>query len=197
VPQSLGGCLHRHGLQRGPGGQEGSKREDEPGPLPQELLQFRATGLNPGAAFLLAAAHLLNFRFAIRLRNQGDPIVVSRLRSQSAQRRLHRSPLRHRPVQGRSLGWAAGDPVAALAIDRGLAKAAVIIPPGIQPPHQVRSAAGGAVLVKMAPDANNARGDPNRHPGASRLLSSQRRSCSTIQPPVRALGPRLVVQPRP
>lgn len=118
----------------------------------KELLQFRRDRLSLGLAFLLPLLSLLILGFAIRLETKQIPIVVQD---------FDRSPLSRSYVerlfatdQFHPSRWRGSDPVA--AIDRGAARAALIIPPEFSR----RLKAGKPVTVQVlvdGSDANNAR----------------------------------------
>ena len=149
----------------------------------KELLQFRRDRLTLGLAFLLPLLTLLIFGFAIRLETKVIPIVVQD---------FDRSPLSAAYTdrlfatdQFKAAPWlGSGDPVAA-AIDRGLAKAAVIIPPEFSR----RIKAGQAVEVQVlvdGTDANNARVIRNSIQGITAFFLSEKELLNN-PPPVRAL----------
>lgn len=119
----------------------------------KELLQFRRDRLTLGLAFLLPLLTLLIFGFAIRLETKHIPIVV---------RDLDRTPLSAAYTerlfatnQFHPVRWSGRDPVAG-ALDPGIAKAAVIIPPEFS--RWIRSGKPAAVQVLVdGTDVNNAR----------------------------------------
>ncbi len=148
----------------------------------KELLQFRRDRLTLGLAFLLPLLTLLIFGFAIRLETKVIPIVVQD---------FDRSPLSAAYTdrlfatdQFRPAPWRGGDPVAD-AIDRGLAKAAVIIPPEFSR----RLKAGQPVEVQVlvdGTDTNNARVIRNGIQGTTAFFLSEK-ELLTDPPPVQAL----------
>ncbi|MCP9818811.1 ABC transporter permease [Synechococcus sp. Cruz-9H2] len=148
----------------------------------KELLQFRRDRLTLGLAFLLPLLTLLIFGFAIRLETKVIPIVVQD---------FDRSPLSAAYTdrlfatdQFRPAPWRGDDPVAD-AIDRGLAKAAVIIPPEFSR----RLKAGQPVEVQVlvdGTDTNNARVIRNGIQGTTAFFLSEK-ELLTNPPPVQAL----------
>lgn len=148
----------------------------------KELLQFCRDRLTLGLAFLLPLLTLLIFGFAIRLETKVIPIVVQD---------FDRSPLSAAYTdrlfatdQFRPAPWRGGDPVAD-AIDRGLAKAAVIIPPEFSR----RLKAGQPVEVQVlvdGTDTNNARVIRNGIQGTTAFFLSEK-ELLTDPPPVQAL----------
>lgn len=119
----------------------------------KELLQFRRDRLTLGLAFLLPLLTLLIFGFAIRLETKFIPIVVQD---------LDRSPLSFAysdrlfaTNQFHPAPWPGGDPVHT-AMDPGLAKAVVVIPPEFSRRIKAGRPATVQVLVDGS-DANNAR----------------------------------------
>jgi ABC-2 type transport system permease protein len=119
----------------------------------KELLQFRRDRLTLGLAFLLPLLTLLIFGFAIRLETKHIPIVVQDFDrtplSAAYTERLFATNQFH-PAH-----WSGRDPVAG-AIDPGIAKAAVIIPPEFS--RRIRSGQPAAVQVLVdGSDVNNAR----------------------------------------
>lgn len=118
----------------------------------KELLQFRRDRLTLGLAFLLPLLSLLILGFAIRLETKHIPIVVQD---------LDRSPLSRSYAdrlfatnQFHPSRWLGADPVQ--AIDRGRARAAVIIPPDFSRRLKAGKTSTIQVLVDGT-DANNAR----------------------------------------
>nr|WP_254217246.1 ABC transporter permease [Synechococcus sp. CCY 9618] len=116
------------------------------------MLQFRRDRLTLGLAFLLPLLSLLILGFAIRLETKDIPIVVQD---------LDRSPLSRSYTdrlfatdQFHPSRWRGDDPVG--AIDRGRARAAVIIPPDFSRRLKAGKASTLQVLVDGT-DANNAR----------------------------------------
>jgi ABC-2 type transport system permease protein len=148
----------------------------------KELLQFRRDRLTLGLAFLLPLLTLLIFGFAIRLETKVIPLVVqdfdgSPLSAAYTDRLFATDQFRPAP-------WRGGDPVAD-AIDRGLAKAAVIIPPEFSR----RLKAGQPVEVQVlvdGTDTNNARVIRNSIQGTTAFFLSEK-ELLTNPPPVQAL----------
>jgi ABC-2 type transport system permease protein len=119
----------------------------------KELVQFRRDGLTLALAFLLPFMALLIFGFAIRLESKNIPLIVQDFDrtnlSSSYIERLYATN-QFVPVQ-----WSGGDPVRN-AIDRGIAKAAVIIPPQFS--GDIKGGRSTVVQVLIdATDVNNAR----------------------------------------
>src|SRR5579883_1896028 len=119
----------------------------------KELAQFRRDRLTLALAFLLPIVTLFIFGFAIRLESKNIPLVVqdfdhSNL-SQTYIERLYATN-QFQPVR-----WSDDAPVQA-AIDKGIAKAAVIIPPDFN--RRIKAGKQTAVQVLVdGTDANNAR----------------------------------------
>jgi ABC-2 type transport system permease protein len=119
----------------------------------KELAQFRRDRLTLALAFILPVMTLFIFGFAIRLEAKNIALIVqdfdhSNL-SQSYVERLYVTN-QFVPVQ-----WSGGDPVRD-GIDKGLAKAAVIIPPQFS--QDVKSGKTSAIQVLIdGTDVNNAR----------------------------------------
>lgn len=119
----------------------------------KELVQFRRDRLTLALAFLLPFITLLIFGFAVRLESKDIPLIVqdfdhSHL-SRSYIERLYATN-QFTPRQ-----WSGSDP-AQDAIDRGIAKAAVIIPPEFSQQAKAGTPVTVQVLVDAA-DVNNAR----------------------------------------
>jgi ABC-2 type transport system permease protein len=119
----------------------------------KELRQFRRDRLTLGLAFLLPVLTLLIFGFAIRLETKHIPIVVqdfdrSHLSYAYADRIFATGQFHPAP-------WSGRDPVSG-AIDHGIAKAAVLIPPDFGRRLKAGKQATVQVLVDGS-DANNAR----------------------------------------
>jgi ABC-2 type transport system permease protein len=119
----------------------------------KELLQFRRDRLTLGLAFLLPLLTLLIFGFAIRLETKHIPIVVQD---------LDRSPLSSAYTerlfatnQFEPARWGGGDPLRE-AMDRGRARAVVVIPPEFSRRVKAQRPVAVQVLVDGT-DANNAR----------------------------------------
>ncbi len=119
----------------------------------KELVQFRRDRLTLALAFLLPFLTLLIFGFAIRLESKDIPLVVQDFDhtylSRSYIERLYATNqfIPHK--------WSGTDPVQD-AIDRGIAKAAVIIPPEFSRDIQGGKNTQVQVLID-ATDVNNAR----------------------------------------
>lgn len=118
----------------------------------KELAQFRRDRLTVALAILLPLATLFIFGYAIRLETKNIPIVVQDLDvsplSRSYVEQLFATN-QFQPTQ-----WSGENPEAAL--DRGIARAAVIIPPDFSRQIQTNQPSTVQVLVDGT-DANNAR----------------------------------------
>jgi len=119
----------------------------------KELVQFRRDRLTLALAFVLPLITLLIFGFAIRLESKDIPLIVVDFNrtnlSSSYIERLYATN-RFVPTQ-----WAGGNP-ARDAIDRGIAKAAVIIPNEFS--RDIKAGRSTTVQVLIdATDINNAR----------------------------------------
>ncbi|MBP5976715.1 ABC transporter permease [Brasilonema sp. CT11] len=119
----------------------------------KELVQFRRDRLTLALAFLLPLMTLLIYGFVIRLESKNVPMIVQDFdrtnKSASYIERLYASN-QFVPTQ-----WSGGDP-ARDAIDRGIAKVAVIIPPQFS--RDLKAGRSTAVQVLIdATDVNNAR----------------------------------------
>ncbi|MBW4673446.1 MAG: ABC transporter permease [Desmonostoc geniculatum HA4340-LM1] len=119
----------------------------------KELAQFRRDRLTLALAFLLPFTTLLIFGFAIRLESKNIPLIVQDFDrtnlSGSYIERLYATN-QFSPRQ-----WSGGDPTRD-AIDPGIAKAAVIIPPQFSRDIQAGRDTTVQVLIDAA-DVNNAR----------------------------------------
>uniref|UniRef100_B8HLB7 ABC-2 type transporter n=1 Tax=Cyanothece sp. (strain PCC 7425 / ATCC 29141) TaxID=395961 RepID=B8HLB7_CYAP4 len=118
----------------------------------KELAQFRRDRLTLALAFVLPLMTLIIFGFAIRLESQNIPLVVQDFdRSNLSQNYVDRlfATNQFTPVR-----WSGNDPVR--AVDAGIAKAAVIIPPEFSRQIKVGKTVDIQVLVDGS-DANNAR----------------------------------------
>lgn len=119
----------------------------------KELVQFRRDRITLGLAFILPLLTLFIFGFAIRLEAKNIPLAIQDFdRSNLSQTYIERlfATNQFKPVR-----WPGNDPMKE-ALDRGLAKAAVIIPPDFSR----RIAAGKQAQVQVlvdGTDANNAR----------------------------------------
>lgn len=119
----------------------------------KELLQFKRDRLTLALAFLLPVMTLLIFGFAIRLESKNIPLVVQNFDSGNlSQSYIERvfATNQFEPVR-----WSGPDP-AKQAIDRGLAKVALIIPPEFSRRIKAGQPVDVQVLVDGT-DANNAR----------------------------------------
>jgi ABC-2 type transport system permease protein len=119
----------------------------------KELAQFRRDRLTLALAFLLPLMALLIFGFAIRLEAKNIPLAVQDFdRSTLSLSYIDRlfATNQFTPVR-----WSGNDPVQD-AIDRGLAKAAVIIPPEFSRRIKAGTESNVQVLVDGT-DVNNAR----------------------------------------
>ena len=119
----------------------------------KELAQFRRDRLTLALAFLLPLITLLIFGFAIRLESKNIPLVVQDF-DQSNLSRTYIERL-FATNQFQPVRWSGDDPVKD-AIDKGLAKAAVIIPPDFNRRLKADKQTSVQVLVDGT-DANNAR----------------------------------------
>ena len=119
----------------------------------KELAQFRRDRLTLALAFLLPLMTLLIFGFAIRLESKNIPLVVQDFdHSNLSQTYIERlfATNQFQPVH-----WSGDDPMRD-AIDKGLAKAAVIIPPDFS--RRIKAGKQSSVQVLVdGTDANNAR----------------------------------------
>ncbi|PSB24641.1 ABC transporter permease [Stenomitos frigidus] len=119
----------------------------------KELAQFRRDRLTLALAFLLPLMTLLIFGFAIRLESKNIPLVVQDFdHSNLSQTYIERlfATNQFQPVR-----WSGDDPMHD-AIDKGIAKAAVIIPPDFSRRIKADKQSSVQVLVDGT-DANNAR----------------------------------------
>lgn len=124
----------------------------------KELSQFRRDRLTVALAFLLPLLTLLIFGYAIRLESKNIPLAIEDLDrsplSRSYIERLFATNQFEPAALPRSLGDRR-DP-AQVAIDKGLAKAAVVIPPDFS--RQIKSGKPSTVQVLVdGTDVNNAR----------------------------------------
>jgi ABC-2 type transport system permease protein len=119
----------------------------------KELAQFRRDRLTLALAFLLPIMTLLVYGFALRLESTNIPLIVQDFDrtnlSSSYIERLYATN-QFVPIQ-----WTQADSVSN-AIDRGLAKAAVIIPPKFSRDIQGNKSTTVQILID-ATDVNNAR----------------------------------------
>jgi len=119
----------------------------------KELVQFRRDRLTLGLAFLLPLLTLLIFGFAIRLEAKDIPLVIQDFdHSNLSQTYIERlfATNQFQPVP-----WSGEDPVHD-ALDKGIAKVAVIIPPDFSRRLKVNKNSVVQVLVDGT-DTNNAR----------------------------------------
>ncbi len=119
----------------------------------KELAQFRRDRLTVALAILLPLATLLIFGYAIRLETKHIPIVVQDFSMTSTSRDFIAylySNNQFQPAQ-----WKGNDPIHD-ALDKGIAKAAVIIPPDFE--SQIKAGRQTTVQVLIdGSDGNNAR----------------------------------------
>ncbi|WP_138504861.1 ABC transporter permease [Nostoc sp. PA-18-2419] len=119
----------------------------------KEIAQFRRDSLTLALAFLLPFITLIIFGFAIRLESKDIPLIVQDFNhtnlSSSYIERLYATN-QFVPKQ-----WSGGNPTRD-AIDKGIAKAAVIIPPTFSRDIQAGRSTTLQVLID-ATDVNNAR----------------------------------------
>ncbi len=119
----------------------------------KELAQFRRDRLTLALAFLLPLVTLLIFGFAIRLESKNIPLVVQDFdRSKLSQTYIERlfATNQFQPIR-----WSGNNPVRD-ALDKGIAKAAVIIPPDFS--RRIKADKESAVQVLVdGTDTNNAR----------------------------------------
>lgn len=119
----------------------------------KELAQFRRDRLTVALAIVLPLATLLIFGFAIRLETKDIPIVVQDF-SMTPSSRSYVAQL-FTTNQFQPTEWSGNDPIND-AIGKGIAKAAVIIPPDFERQVQAGQSATIQVLIDGT-DANNAR----------------------------------------
>lgn len=119
----------------------------------KELAQFRRDRLTLALAFLLPFMTLLIFGFAIRLESKDIPLIVQDFDHSNLSRgyidRLYATN-QFIPKQ-----WTGSNPVRD-AIDRGIAKAAIVIPPTFSRDIQAGKSTTIQILID-ATDVNNAR----------------------------------------
>jgi ABC-2 type transport system permease protein len=119
----------------------------------KEIAQFRRDRLTLALAFLLPFITLIIFGFAIRLESKNIPLIVQDFNhtnlSSSYIERLYATN------QFISKQWSGGNPIRD-AIDKGIAKVAVIIPPEFSRDIQADRSTRVQVLID-ATDVNNAR----------------------------------------
>lgn len=119
----------------------------------KELVQFRRDRLTLALAFLLPLISLLILSFAVRLETKNVPLVIQDLSnsplSRSCVKRLFATN------QFQPTPWSSREPII-YALDRGVAKAVVIIPPDFS--RQIKSGHGSDVQVLIdGTDTNNAK----------------------------------------
>ncbi|MEA5549948.1 ABC transporter permease [Anabaena cylindrica UHCC 0172] len=119
----------------------------------KEIAQFRRDRLTLALAFLLPAMTLLIFGFATRLESVNIPLIVQDFdRTNLSRSYIERLYATNQFVPRQ---WSGGDPMRD-AIDKGIAKAAVIIPPQFSRDIQAKKNTKVQVLID-ATDVNNAR----------------------------------------
>ena len=148
----------------------------------KELQQFRRDRITMGLAFLLPLLTLFIFGFAIRLEATDIPIAVQD---------LDRSPLSRAYIerlvgtnQFRPVPFEGNDPVKG-AVDRGRARAAVIVPPEFSRRIAAGRSADVQVLVDGS-DANNARIVRNGMEATTRFFLRQQ-GLLPAEPPIEAV----------
>ncbi|NWF60990.1 MAG: ABC transporter permease [Fischerella sp.] len=119
----------------------------------KELVQFRRDRLTLALAFLLPFLTLLIFGFAIRLESKNIPLIVQDFdRTNLSSSYIERLYATNQFIPYK---WSGTDPVRD-AVDRGIAKAAVIIPPEFS--RDVKASKNTELQVLIdATDVNNAR----------------------------------------
>lgn len=119
----------------------------------KELAQFRRDRITLGLAFLLPLLSLMIFGFAIRLEAKNIPLAVQDFdRSNLSSTYIERLFATNQFEPAR---WNSDEPIDK-ALDKGIAKAAVIIPPEFS--RRIKSDQESAVQVLVdGTDANNAR----------------------------------------
>ena len=119
----------------------------------KELVQFRRDGLTLALAFLLPFMTLIIFGFAIRLESKDIPLIVQNFdRTNLSSSYIERLYATNQFVPKQ---WSGGDP-ARDAIDRGIAKAAVVIPAEFSRDIKAGRSTKVQVLIDGT-DVNNAR----------------------------------------
>lgn len=119
----------------------------------KELAQFRRDRLTLALAFLLPTITLLIYGFALRLQSDDIPLIVQDFdRTSLSSSYIERLYATNQFVPAQ---WSGGDP-AQDAIDRGIAKVAVIIPPQFSRTIKANIPVKIQVLID-ATDVNNAR----------------------------------------
>jgi ABC-2 type transport system permease protein len=118
----------------------------------KELAQFRRDRLTVALAFLLPLLTLLIFGFAIRLETKNIPLAIQDFDISPLSRAYIERLFATNQLQ--PTFWSGSDPVS--AINQGIAKAAVVIPPDFS--RRIRSGKPSDVQVLVdGTDANNAR----------------------------------------
>lgn len=150
----------------------------------KELVQFRRDRLTLALAFLLPFMTLLIFGFAIRLESKNIPLIVQDFdRTNISSSYIERLYATNQFVPKQ---WSAGYP-AQDAIDKGIAKAAVIIPPQFSRDVQARRSTAVQVLID-ATDVNNARVIKNSIQGVTNFFMQEQGllpTTSSITPHIR------------
>jgi ABC-2 type transport system permease protein len=119
----------------------------------KELAQFKRDRLTVTLAILLPILTLFIYGFAVRLETKNIPIVIQDFDISPLSRTYIEQLFATNQFQ--PTPWSGDDPVRD-AVDRGVAKAAVIIPPNFD--HQIKSGQPATVQVLVdGTDANNAR----------------------------------------
>lgn len=119
----------------------------------KELVQFRRDRLTLTLAFLLPTITLLIYGFALRLQSHDIPLIVQDFdRTSLSSSYIERLYATNQFIPAQ---WSAGDP-AQDAIDRDVAKVAVIIPPQFSRAIEASRSVEIQVLID-ATDVNNAR----------------------------------------
>lgn len=119
----------------------------------KEIAQFRRDRLTLALAFLLPFITLIIFGFAIRLESKDIPLIVQDFnRTNLSNSYIERLYATHQFIPKK---WSGGNPIHD-AIDKGIAKAAVIIPPEFSRDIQAGRNTTVQILID-ATDVNNAR----------------------------------------
>jgi ABC-2 type transport system permease protein len=119
----------------------------------KELAQFRRDRLTVLLAIVLPLATLLIFGYAIRLETKDIPIVVQDFSNTPSSRNYVAQLFNNEQFQPTK--WSGNDPIHD-AMDKGIAKAAVIIPPDFE--RQIKGGQPTTIQVLIdGTDANNAR----------------------------------------
>lgn len=149
----------------------------------KELAQFRRDHLTLALAFLLPFVTLLIFGFAIRLESKNIPLIVQDFdRTSISSSYIERLYATNQFVAKQwSAGYSAQD-----AIDKGIAKAAVIIPPQFSRDVQARRSTVVQVLID-ATDVNNARVIKNSIQAVTNFFMQEQ----GLVPTTRSITPRI------